>query len=617
MGRPRTGTIYTTSKGKRVRVTMPDGSRPTYDLGTTFHGEAKRKSKKLIAELDAGIEPTTAIEVVEGPPKFQAYAEKVNAARRLEGVASARDEIQRLNDYVFDIIGPMSLDDIRPRHVLDVLTAAREKGLSGQTVKHIRNAMFKVMRAAVVDEYVKENVVALVDPPKNKGVKKARVPLTDKEFSALLNYLTELCEEEDRDVSTVGAPRWMRNERVREAAEKWMPRVAACLESGLSHVDYAKENGLRSDVLLTWIQRAREYISREQARVYGRRTPASELRMMSIFARALGGARTSDVIRTDWLHAEVPHFAGITIVNSKTGKQRRLIVPERVRPFVVDWWQRSGCPSIGPMFPILRGPRMGQRRPTRGVSFAGRLREACVAAGLTRRELFTETDFTLPVDFHSFRRAFVKAGRRAGVSADITMKLSGHASREVHEIYVGDDPAFEEIPDAMIPELPALRTPEPVSPMSLLGPARTVMAHGKSQSQEGKHRYATGDSNARPSAPEADEAARHGLSGSDFGSVRGVGEGSPGSVEGHRGPKNQHVLPTDLGFDPVEAPAFRARVVDDRGDLATLAMDRARAVVVGELKTDRPEEDVAALLGAACDALGLDADRSDAIGGAR
>ena len=70
------------------------------------------------------------------------------------------------------------------------------------------------------------------------------------------------------------------------------------------------------------------------------------------------------------------------------------------------------------------------------------------------RELFTETDYSLPVDFHSTRRAFATALARAGVNVQTSQALTGHSDPKVHQRYV-DAATIRELPqDARLSNVP-------------------------------------------------------------------------------------------------------------------------------------------------------------------
>jgi hypothetical protein len=141
-------------------------------------------------------------------------------------------------------------------------------------------------------------------------------------------------------------------------------------------------------------------------------------------------------------------------------------------------WEAAGRPEAGPVFPCRRGPRAGQPKALRGNSYAKRLRRALLRAGIIRHQctrpddakrrkrdeaccpnmthdpLYSETAKTLPVDFHSFRRAFASAGAAAGVNAQTMMRLAHHSDEKTHKRYVMNTPAMRQIPAAVVPKLP-------------------------------------------------------------------------------------------------------------------------------------------------------------------
>ena len=69
------------------------------------------------------------------------------------------------------------------------------------------------------------------------------------------------------------------------------------------------------------------------------------------------------------------------------------------------------------------------------------------------RELFEETEFTKPVDFHSWRRAYNQALAEAGVNAQQAQALAGHASLEAHARYLANTSTAREIPINALPNL--------------------------------------------------------------------------------------------------------------------------------------------------------------------
>ncbi len=70
-----------------------------------------------------------------------------------------------------------------------------------------------------------------------------------------------------------------------------------------------------------------------------------------------------------------------------------------------------------------------------------------------RDPLYFETEATLPVDFHSFRRAFASSLAEAGVNVQHAMHLTAHSDLRVHARYVMRTTAMRTIPETAIPRL--------------------------------------------------------------------------------------------------------------------------------------------------------------------
>jgi len=162
-----------------------------------------------------------------------------------------------------------------------------------------------------------------------------------------------------------------------------------------------------------------------------------------------GGLRTGDLhaLRWETLDSADGAFTWGTAPRCKTARPQRLVIPEMLRPILRDWWERKGRPSEGFVFPNLRSGKRARAGSTgregSGLSHAEAFRtdlrrafgidklteervevpDRRCAAGkrpvvkrrwkqareLTarERELLTATEHTRPVDFHSWRRAFV------------------------------------------------------------------------------------------------------------------------------------------------------------------------------------------------------------------
>jgi hypothetical protein len=160
-------------------------------------------------------------------------------------------------------------------------------------------------------------------------------------------------------------------------------------------------------------------------------------------------------------------------------------IPPGLAPILRAWWERSGCPESGPVFPSRHGKRAGDFKKS-GGGFAARLRRALFRAGVVRMPpvavaaikagmrsdlgkhvvgtqpgpnpsdtLYFETAATLPVDFHSFRRAFNTALAEADVSVQRAMALASHSDAKTHMRYVMRTRGMRTIPEAAPPGIRA------------------------------------------------------------------------------------------------------------------------------------------------------------------
>ena len=132
------------------------------------------------------------------------------------------------------------------------------------------------------------------------------------------------------------------------------------------------------------------------------------------------------------------------------------------------------------VFPVRRGERAGEQRKrmTHAKAFRRDLRsafglelwdgETWRTAGdkeqpkkgpkprkpTPRERTLLEGDAnTLPVDFHSWRRAFSQALAEAGVNEQVAMGLSGHESEDAHRRYLRNAERLRALPIAALPRL--------------------------------------------------------------------------------------------------------------------------------------------------------------------
>lgn len=397
MARARTGQLIWRKGWAYARVTTVihgEKVRVCKALGTQNPLAAKRKLEKLnAADNPAG-------EDARRPETFTEAAERIYAQRATDGKRYAREDLAALRKHAMPVIGPMSVVSIEPSDINSVLDRVKDVGLSRQSVQNLKqkisNVFAKLRRepGGVKVNPVEESTM----PDFPKAVTKERAVLTDSEFA----------------------------------------------------------------IYLAW-----------QHPKKGFQDAARERQTMACVARMFGGLRTSDLHALQWDGFDVEHggFAWGYAPRQKTRRPQLLEVPELLRPILRGWWERHGQPKRGPVFPVRRlgrlGDRVGQQRGrvSHAKAFRHDLQRAFVfgaahslpsapEAGSRRwRELFEETDYTLPVDFHSWRRAYAQALADADVNAQQAAALAGHADLGAHMRYLRNAGKMRSLPEAALPNL--------------------------------------------------------------------------------------------------------------------------------------------------------------------
>lgn len=334
-----------------------------------------------------------------GSEPFEVAARRIVGAALAAGKANAKDRIARLERHAFSRIGWIAVKDLKQHHVAAVLDGMMEDGLLGGAILKMRSDISRVLAPLARRGAVSINVA--------KGV--------------------ELHEDVEDDC----------RERLSLSDEET--------------IRFRRHRGFHR-----------------------------ELDMMCLHARDLAAHRTSDLHAEDWTHWDLEDFATCRVRRPKTddepdarGRTRRgrrkserggrrrqsrsyQWVEHTVSPLVAKytrlWWQAQGCPRSGPVFPVRKGPRAGERKG-KGTSYCQAYRDAVWEAGIhrplpgferavgeqARRALDayqTDTDTTRALDFHGIRAAAITALCEAGVSDLLLGPTVGHTQPKTSAGYV-------------------------------------------------------------------------------------------------------------------------------------------------------------------------------------
>jgi integrase len=121
----------------------------------------EREAERYHRAFQRGIDERRAAGLA-GPLTLAAYAERWWKEREALGLASAADDKQRIRDHVLPTIGHLLLDEVRARHVKDLVTDMRKGGvLAPRTIRNVYSALSTLYKHAVVDDLVAASPCAL------------------------------------------------------------------------------------------------------------------------------------------------------------------------------------------------------------------------------------------------------------------------------------------------------------------------------------------------------------------------------------------------------------------------------------------------------------------------
>ena len=418
-GQPRTGGLFRRRGNAQwyARFTVDkDGEAVSVvrALGTDSKQVAKAKLARLVAEALAPEEASRG-------ETFAEAAQRVADAQVAAGSKSWTENLARLKEHVFPALGTMPVETIKARHITDMLEGVR-----------------------VVDRHSKD--------------KAAVMPARGTLKRLLANVLTVLDDL------------W-RKEQLPENAAKRVRLPKADRQT--------KERAILTDFELARYLKWQHPQEDHQTAVLERQT-------MSCVARLFGGVRTGDLhAMWDSLDAANGRLGFGYAPRSKTKSPQRLIIDEMLKPILRRWWEHQGKPLEGVIFPALRDGKHAKagKGEKHNVSHAKALRVDLRRAfgidelqrveikqkngrtvpgyqwvkvrALTSRErlLFEGDAHTLPVDFHSWRRAYCQALADGGVNSQLAKALAGHSTEAAHERYLKNSEKARALPEGARPRI--------------------------------------------------------------------------------------------------------------------------------------------------------------------
>jgi integrase len=150
---------YVYARGNKLWLGYHDLQNKLQQVPTEFlvgqEDQARGALAKIEARVKEGVEPD---DLVLGPLTVRRYAERWTKERTENGLSSAPDDGTRLRLHALPTIGHLNMEEVRPRHIRDLIKALRAHSkLAPRTVRHVYGALHTMFRDAVVDELILAN----------------------------------------------------------------------------------------------------------------------------------------------------------------------------------------------------------------------------------------------------------------------------------------------------------------------------------------------------------------------------------------------------------------------------------------------------------------------------
>lgn len=148
------GSVYKRGQKLWIRFKGPDGkwtqSKTDYMVGQ------ERLARKLLTKVEDKIAAGAELgEADQGPLTVARYAERWIEERRKLGLEDWASDESRLRHHILPVLGPMQLDQMRPRHVVELVKKLRMTGkLAPKTIYNIYGVVKALFRDAHLGDLI-------------------------------------------------------------------------------------------------------------------------------------------------------------------------------------------------------------------------------------------------------------------------------------------------------------------------------------------------------------------------------------------------------------------------------------------------------------------------------
>lgn len=148
---------YCYARGNRIWVRFKNEEGDWVNKKSPYTLDQVEYARRYVNALVKGI--AGKVERGDAPVNtVREYGRKWLKEREQRGIPAVVDERSRLEKYAFPYLGDVTLAELRPKHVRDMVRRLRElKGdakIAPRTIHHVFNALHNVLECAIVDEHV-------------------------------------------------------------------------------------------------------------------------------------------------------------------------------------------------------------------------------------------------------------------------------------------------------------------------------------------------------------------------------------------------------------------------------------------------------------------------------
>lgn len=148
------GSVYQRKNKLWIRYKGPDGkwTQSTTPLRPGQEKKAKRLLQRVEEKIAAGEE---LMQDDRGPVTVERYTARWIERRKVQGIVEWKNDKARMEKWVIPFIGGLSLDEVRPRHLVELFDRLRrESPLAPKTIYHVYSNVKALFRDAQLDDLI-------------------------------------------------------------------------------------------------------------------------------------------------------------------------------------------------------------------------------------------------------------------------------------------------------------------------------------------------------------------------------------------------------------------------------------------------------------------------------